>query len=93
MSLLKEWIFQPAYFASWLQALAAIIALGISVYAVQRSGEVERRRNLLELRGIAVAIYPEIGMLKITAQSVRDTLPKIKDQFKGFVGQSIAATV
>jgi len=93
MSLLNEWVFQPAYFPAWLQAVAALIALGISVVAIRRTGADERRRNLLELRGVAVAIYPEIGMLKITSRSVRDWLPTVKEHFKGFIGSSIAATV
>jgi len=93
MPFLKEWIFQPEYFPSWLQALAALIALFISVVAIRRTGADERRRARLELRGLAVAIYPEIGMLKITSQSVRGMLPQIVEQFKGYVGSSVAATV
>jgi hypothetical protein len=93
MSILSEWVLQPAYFPAWLQALAALIALFISVVAIRRTGADERRRTFLELRGIAVAVYPEIGMLKITSQSVRDWLPTVKEQFKGYVGSSVAATV
>jgi hypothetical protein len=92
MDFLAE-VFKPANLPAWLQATAAIVALGISVYAVRANGADERKRARLELRGIVVAIYPELGMLEVTARSVRNRLDTIKEQFKGQVGQSIAATV
>jgi hypothetical protein len=71
MAFLKEWVFEPAYLPAWLQAAAAIVALAISVWAVWWTGAVARRRDRLEIRGIAVAVYPEIEMLKISTQNVR----------------------
>lgn len=78
---------------AWLQAFAALIALGISVFAVYRSGAVERQRAELEVTGMAVAIYPEIGMLKVTAKGVRNKLATLREQFTGQSGQSVAAHV
>ena len=65
MDFLAE-IFKPANLPAWLQAVAALIALGISVYAVRANGADERKRARLELRGIVVAIYPELSMLEGT---------------------------
>lgn len=86
-------VLQSQNLPAWLQAVAALIALGISVYAVRATGADGRKRDRLELRGIVVAIYPEIGMLETTTRSVRSRLTTIKEQFKGQAGQSIAATI
>jgi hypothetical protein len=59
------------WFPAWLQAGAAIIALGLGVWSVRATGAAQRRRDRLELRGLAVAIYPELLMLPTTIQSVR----------------------
>lgn len=80
-------------FPSWLQAFAAIVALGISVWAGVRSTAIVRRRDRLELRGLAVAVYPEIVMLKTSVQNVRDGLLALKARDKNLVGQSVAASV
>jgi hypothetical protein len=40
---------------AWLQAFAAIVALGISVWATWRVGAADRRRDRLQMLGIAVA--------------------------------------
>jgi hypothetical protein len=81
MKLFNDWILQPQYLTAWLQAFAALVALFISGLAVWRTEGVARRRNRLELRGVAVAIYPEIEMLIISTQNVRDgmTLAKKRD--------------
>jgi hypothetical protein len=76
-----------------LQALAAIVALGISAWAVLRQGAMERRRNRQEMNTLAVAIYPEIGMLKISLQTARERITKLRATYAGVVGQSIGATL
>ena len=86
-------VFKPAHLAAWMQGVAALIALGISVYAVRANGADERKRARLELRGIVVAIYPEIGMLEVTSRSVRERLNTVQAHYKGQVGQAVAATV
>src|SRR5208337_1165136 len=82
---------QPQYLTAWLQAAAAIVALGISAWSVQRQVAFERRRNRQEMNTLAVAIYPEIVMLKNSIQTVRDRLTKLKETNTGLVGQSIGA--
>jgi hypothetical protein len=47
----------------------------------------------LERRGLAVAVYPEIVKLKITAQNVRYNLGVLKTRDGGLVGQSVAASL
>jgi hypothetical protein len=79
--------------ASWLQAFAAIVALVISVWAAWRTGAVERQRDLLQARGIAVAIYPEILKLKETACDTRRDLAQHQSVAGHLVGQSVAATI
>jgi hypothetical protein len=90
---LDNWILKPEYVAAWLQAATAIIALCISVWAVWWTGAVARRRDRLEIRGIAVAVFPEIEMLKINIQNVRDGLAFLKQRDGGLVGQSVAANL
>jgi hypothetical protein len=92
-SILHEWVLQPQYLTAWLQALAAIVALGISAWAVLRQGAIERRRNRQEMNTLAVAIYPEIGMLKISLQTARERITKLRATYAGVVGQSIGATL
>jgi hypothetical protein len=92
-SILREWVLQPQYLTAWLQALAAIVALGISAWAVLRQGAMERRRNRQEMNTLAVAIYPEIGMLKISLQTARERITKLRATYAGVVGQSIGATL
>lgn len=93
MNFLDSWVLQPSYLPAWLQAAAAVVALAISVYAVRYAGAGERRRAALELRGMIVAIFPEIGMLEVSARSVRTRLDAIKEHCADQVGQSVAATV
>ncbi|MGJ5180810.1 hypothetical protein ACQR16_26615 [Bradyrhizobium oligotrophicum] len=88
---LDKWILKPELLAGWLQALAAIIALAISAWAVVWSSASSRRRDRLEPRGLAVAVFPEILMLKVSVQQVRDCLVEFKQRYSGLVGQSIAA--
>jgi hypothetical protein len=90
---LNDWILQPQYLTAWLQAATAIVALCISVWAVWWTGAVARRRDRLELRGLAVAVYPEIVMLKTSIQNVRDGLAFLKKRDGGLVGQSVAASL
>ena len=90
---LNNWILKPELLPAWLQAGAAIIALGISVWAVWWTGAATRRRDRLEIRGLAVAVYPEIEMLEESTKTVRSRIAAIKDQSRGQVGQSVAANV
>src|SRR5258708_3422376 len=78
---------------AWLQAFAAIVALVISVVALWQTNAVERRRDRMRARGIAVAVYPEL--LKL-CDAVRDTdqgLARLKQRSTTLVGQAIGATV
>lgn len=81
---LKEWFLTPERLTAWLSAFAAIVALILA-------GRGERRKTRLELRGIAVAVYPEIVMLKATVQTVRERLGDLVESARRQVGQSIAA--
>lgn len=76
---LNDWIIKPEYLPAWLQAAAAIVALGLSGWAVWWTSAAARRRDRLELRGLAVAVYPEIRMLKASTQQVREGIAEIKD--------------
>jgi len=78
---------------SWLQAFTAFVALGVSVWAVIRSSSSQRKRDRLESRGIAVAVYPEILMLPTIIQNVRDNLRLLTERNANLVGQSVAASV
>jgi hypothetical protein len=93
MAFLDTWVLTPAFLPAWLQAAAAIIALAISVWAVWWASAASRRRDRLELRGIAVAIYPEIEMLAASTQQVRNGLTEIKKSYSNPVGQNVAATL
>jgi hypothetical protein len=78
---------------AWLQAFAALVALGISVWAVFRATSVEKRRDRLQARGIAVAIYPEILKLENTIPNVREALNTLKLRDRDLAGQSVSASV
>jgi hypothetical protein len=79
--------------ASWLQAFAALVALFISVWATLRVGALERRRDRLQARGIAAAIYPELLKLSISVEYTRNGLEGYKAKFGNLVGQSVADTI
>lgn len=93
MAFLDNWVLKAEYLPAWLQAATAIIALGISVWAVLWTGAAARRRDRLELRGVAVAIYPEIEMLKATTRGVRDGIKHLQERYANLVGQSVAASL
>jgi hypothetical protein len=86
-------VFSNPTLASWLQAFAAVVALGISVWATWRVGSAERRRDLLQARGIAVAIYPELQKLKVTVSDIQGNLEQFRMQASHLVGQSVAANI
>jgi hypothetical protein len=88
-SWLNQWVLTPTLLPAWLQAGAAIVALCISVWAVWRTGAIERRRDRLERRAIAVAVYPEIEMLKKTTQNVRERIAVITKRDGQLMGQSV----
>jgi hypothetical protein len=92
-SWLNQWVLTPAFLPAWLQAGAAIVALCISVWAVWRTGAIERRRDRLERRAVAVAVYPEIKMLKETTQNVRDRIADIAKSAGQLMGQSVGASL
>lgn len=89
----ETWVLKPDYLPAWLQAMAAIVALAISVWAVWWASSAARRRDRLELRGIAVAIYPEIQMLKERTAKVREGVAESKKRYATLVGQNVAATL
>lgn len=93
MEFLEKWVLKPEYLPAWLQAAAAIIALAISVWAVWWASAASRLRDRLELRGIAVAIYPEIEMLAVSTGQVREGILAIKRNNAQQVGQGVAATL
>jgi len=78
VSFLDGWVLKPEYLPAWLQAVAAIVALGLGVWSVHASGAAQRRRDRLELRGLAVAIYPELCMLPAIVQNARDGLARLR---------------
>src|SRR4051794_22544659 len=78
---------------AWLQAFAAIVALGISVWATLKATAGDKRRDRLQSHGIAVAIYPEILKLKVTIQNTRDALAKLKKRNSHLVGQNVSSSV
>ena len=80
-------------FPAWLQAFAAIVALIISVWATLKATSGDKRRDRLQSRGIAVAIYPEILKLTITIQNVREGLAALRAHNSNLVGQSVSASV
>lgn len=78
---------------AWLQAFAAIIALGISVWATLKATAGDKRRDRLQSHGIAVAIYPEILKLEAIIPSTRDALVEFKERNSHLVGQSVSSSV
>jgi hypothetical protein len=92
MNFLNNWIFKPEYLPAWLQAASAVTALAISVGAVCWAGAAARRRDRLERGGIAVAIYPELQMLKVSTALVREGIAEMKERYGNLHGQSIAAS-
>jgi hypothetical protein len=79
--------------ASWLQALSAIVALGISVWAALRAGEFERKRHRLQAKGIAVAIYPELLKLCEIVGTARKWLGELARVEVAALGPSVALDV
>jgi hypothetical protein len=75
------------------RADAGIVALGISVWAVLRATSADRRRDRLQSRGIAVAVYPEILKLEVVIQNTRGGLRALKARDSNLVGQSVAWSV
>jgi hypothetical protein len=78
---------------AWLQAFTTVVALFISVWASLRVGSIERRKERLQARAIAVAIYPEIQRLAVTLKEMRAGLLKIKEQDGTLAGQSVGASI
>jgi hypothetical protein len=50
---------------SWLQAFAAIVALGIAVWGTLRADRAVKRRERLQARCIATAILPDIVAIEV----------------------------
>jgi hypothetical protein len=75
-----------------LQAFAALVALGISVWAALRSSSATRKREQLEQNGLAVSVYPELLMLPTMIQNVREGVSRLKTRDGHLVGQSVAAS-
>lgn len=77
---------------TWLQTVAAIVALAISMWAVLRQNSAERRRDKLRARAIAIAVYPEVLELERAIDIKRAWIRSILDQSSMLVGASIAAS-
>src|SRR5258707_2045088 len=95
-SFLNWWkaMISSADLPAWLQAFAAVVALGISVWAVLRSDAAQRRSDRLQTRAIAVAIYPEILKLEIVVKDTSERLGKLIEMHGGkLVGQTLAADI
>lgn len=80
LSFFDDWILKPELLPAWLQAGAAVIALGLGVWSVRASSASQRQHDRLEVRGLAVAIYPELCMLPTMIQNVHDGLGKLPIQ-------------
>jgi hypothetical protein len=78
---------------AWLQAFAAIVALGISVWATLWATGAERRKDRLKVQGIAVAVYPELLKLEPTFDGIEQQLERLKGENSRTVYQSAAATL
>ena len=61
---------------AWAQAIAAVIALVLSVVAIRRQSNAEQRRQELQAHGIAVAIYPELVRLGTELDEARKLLDR-----------------
>jgi hypothetical protein len=90
--LLKGWVLKPEYLPGWFQAFAALVALAISAWSVVWTGNITRQRNRQEIRGVAVAIYPEIEMLAEATRTVRGAMIDLKTRYSDLVGQSVGAS-
>jgi hypothetical protein len=90
---LDGWVFQAQYLPGWLSAFAALVALFISVWASLRVGKAERRKDWLQSRVIAVAIYPEVAKLETTINDVHQGLALVKTRAGALAGQSVVAEV
>lgn len=91
-TLLNDWVLKPEYLPGWLQAFAALVALVIGVWSVVWTGNIARNRNRQEIRGVAVAIYPEIAILAEATKAVRGGLIDLKTRYGNLVGQSVGAS-
>jgi len=87
-----DWVLQPQLLPAWLSGVAAVVALGIGVWSVARTGAVERRRDLLQSRNIGVAIYPALLRLPLEIQNARKDLTAVRAA-QNFPGQSVAASI
>ena len=85
--------FRPDYLPAWLQAFAAIVAIFISVWAALRATTYERRRDRLQVRGIAVVVYLEVLKLEEIVRTAKSQLSALTAQFAHLAGQSIAVNV
>lgn len=89
----SDWILRPDYLPAWLQAFAAIVAIFISVWAALRATTYERRRDRLQVRGIAVVVYLEVLKLEEIVRTAKSQLSALTAQFAHLAGQSIAVNV
>jgi len=76
---------------SWLQAFAAIVALFIAVWGTLRADKAMRRRDRLQARCIATAIYPDILSIEVGLGRVRGVLKQLVSISAAHVGQHYMA--
>jgi len=51
-----NWVLKPELLVGWLQATAAVTALGISVWAVRAPGAEQRRLRVQEIEALVLAL-------------------------------------
>jgi hypothetical protein len=76
---------------SWLQAFAAIVALFIAVWGTLRADKAAKRRDRLQARCIATAIYPDILSIEVGLGRVRGMLKQLVSISATMVGQHYMA--
>jgi hypothetical protein len=79
--------------SSWLQAFAAVVALGISVWAVRSTNTAQKRRDDAEAYGLAVALQPELMHFRAPMENAVLYLERIKETHADLVGQSVAGEI
>jgi hypothetical protein len=85
-------VLNSADLPAWLQAFAAIVALGISVWATRQATASERKKDRLKVRSIAVAIYPELLKLSVVIENIKGGIERLRENNRVLI-QSAAANL
>ena len=78
---------------SWLQSFAAIVALFIAVWGTLRADKAIKRRERLQARCIATAIFPDFLVIEVCVERSRKFLETLTATAENYVGQSVSASV